>query len=252
MTYIFVKPFVYPILIAIGSSTDNLTVGFTLGLKNLNNNINDQKGSGFSWYQFNFVISICNSFGAWVAGKGGLLTINRLSKFLDENFYYYSPKRQPEDNNAKNIPSLLAAVVFSYLSIEELKASFSTQDEDDDVMEKQDESAKSNKCKSNDTFNFMNSIKLALPMTLNNLAGGTAGGALGISAEYSFIMAFICSYIMMDIGFRIASRIVKMNLGKEQKHIRQSRRQFDANILSAIIFAALASSQFWDYCNRSL
>ena len=92
MTYIFVKPFVYPILIAIGSSTDNLTVGFTLGLKNLNNNINDQQGSGFSWYQFNFVISICNSFGAWVAGKGGLLTINRLSKFWMKIFTIILPR----------------------------------------------------------------------------------------------------------------------------------------------------------------
>lgn len=251
MTSSFVKPFVYPVLIAIGSSTDNLTVGFTLGLKNINNNnMNDRKGSSVSWYQFNFVISICNSFGAWVAGKGGSLTINQLSKFFDGIIYYYSSESQSEDTKTKNIPSLLAALVFSYLAIEELKTSFSTKDEDDDVIKEQDKSQKSNRSK--DTFNFMNSIKLAIPMTLNNLAGGLAGGAVGVSAEYSFIMAFICSYLMMDIGFRIASRIVEMNSVREQKHHSQSRRQFDGSIVSAVIFAALASSQFWDYCNSNL
>lgn len=47
------------------------------------------------------------------------------------------------------------------------------------------------------------SYSLALPMTLNNLAGGVAGGMAGIEGNVAFLYAFLASSIAMTSGYWI-------------------------------------------------
>ncbi|KAJ1447970.1 hypothetical protein M885DRAFT_540787 [Pelagophyceae sp. CCMP2097] len=44
--------------------------------------------------------------------------------------------------------------------------------------------------------------RLAVPMTLNNLAGGVAGGLTGIGAASMGLGALVASYALMDLGHR--------------------------------------------------
>lgn len=236
----------YPLLIAIGSSTDNLTVGLTLGIKNNNsqNNICCKKKRNLSWIQFNLVISSCNAFGAWIAGKGGLYTINQMCIFFD---YFLNDNRNYNQDGdkvikQKNIPSLLAAIAFSYLAIEEMRSWLLSKHQSDD------DSKHTESNDFTDSLCLKNTIQLAIPMTLNNLAGGVAGGTVGVSPEYSFIMAFFCSFIMMDIGFKVASKTTESyKNGWITTHIPIGK--FDANIFSGVVFTLLASSQYLDYYN---
>ena len=43
-------------------------------------------------------------------------------------------------------------------------------------------------------------VRIAVPMTLNTLAGGAAGGASGIEARTAGIMVLVASFCMMKMG----------------------------------------------------
>lgn len=251
---------IYPILIALGSSTDNFTVGLTIGFK-CSNGENMGTKRAFSWNRFNIVISTFNALGAWAACKGGSYTINQLGVVVDYiyNDRFYDTREEPEwvelshtpgDISKRNIPSLLAGVAFSYLAFQELRSSsmlqLSIAEEQSNILSTCDAHVKRNSTMGQDHLNLNNSIQLAVPMTLNNLAGGVAGGAVGISAEFSFIMAFISSFMMMDIGFRIAIRVAQ-RYSCHDEISKKSGERIDGNMISGIIFTILASSQFWDY-----
>jgi putative Mn2+ efflux pump MntP len=47
------------------------------------------------------------------------------------------------------------------------------------------------------------SLQLAIPMTLNNVAGGVTGGALGISATINFGYSMGVSVVTMWVGYRL-------------------------------------------------
>lgn len=49
--------------------------------------------------------------------------------------------------------------------------------------------------------------KLAVPMTLNNLAGGVAGGAVGIGPLQAGFCALLASYLMCGLGHRLGKTI---------------------------------------------
>ena len=306
-----IKHHIYPILIAIGSSTDNLSVGFTLGLKkntisssNSDSNVMSQNTSNantktevgmihkkhcqidsflLTWNQFNLLISTCNALGAWVAGKGGLYAIDQLGIVIDYFFslnkddnILYSTDTTTNTSVKKNIPSLLAAIAFSYLAMEEFKCSFSSHlpkknqknNSDNDSRKEEDLNPKSSTSNDEDEFskndvtaanpfNFKSALKLAIPMTLNNLAGGVASGTVGVSAEYSCIMAFLCSFGMMEFGFRVASR-AKLNHAKSSNNYYYNTKeeknygiQLDGSMVSGIVFTVLASSQYWDFCSNN-
>ena len=242
---------IYPVLIAIGSSTDNFTVGVTIGLKMKNSAIttdenksknamkigvdsleDDQKT--MAWFQFNAIIAVYNAIGAWTAGKGGLYALNQLSHYFSNNSIgeesnYY--------NEESNIASLLAAVAFCLLAMEEFKSYYlsgSTMDGDMNVK------SPKKKHSSASILTMKHAIELAIPMSLNNLAGGVAGGSIGVSAEYSFIIAFVFSYLMMDAGYRLARNTT---IGQDMGILRG----VDCSLVSGLIFSILASSQVLDY-----
>jgi putative Mn2+ efflux pump MntP len=159
------------LLLSIASSTDNFTVGFSIS-------IGIQHFCSLP-FQVNAGISLANATGALLSSSfGGLLS--------------------------KRIPSLapiLAAIAFGYLAIQEILAF--RQSKAEGSREKKNDSTRIPPVK----WTLSKISKLALPMTLNNLAGGIAGGAAGLSPTLNFMYAFLSSYLMMDVGFRIGRKL---------------------------------------------
>lgn len=52
-------------------------------------------------------------------------------------------------------------------------------------------------------------LRIAVPMTLNNLAGGAAGGAVGIDALTAGVAALMSSFSMMKFGHVIGKHLMK-------------------------------------------
>lgn len=162
-----IAPIINALLLALGSSTDNFSVGFALGTK--------EKNSPHVSFQFNLIISLANAIGAYVAGIVGFYTIEILSTNVEIMRQY---------------AYLFAALAFYYLALCEILQN----DQSDHNSLLQGEKK------------LRQVIDIAIPMSLNNFASGIAGGTVGISPSSSFAMAFLCSFLMMDIGFRISKR----------------------------------------------
>ena len=86
------------------------------------------------------------------------------------------------------------------------------------------------------TIHYSDILRLAVPMTLNNLAGGVAGGAAGVEPVISGIMALIASFTMMDLGYKLGSRL-GTSIGDK----------IDTHIISSCIFVGLAFASFTEY-----
>ena len=75
-------------------------------------------------------------------------------------------------------------------------------------------------------------LRIAVPMTLNNLAGGVAGGAAGIDPRTAGTLALLASYCMMKLG-HVVGEFLMPSLG----------RHVDTRVVSGAIFGGLALSQ---------
>ena len=76
-------------------------------------------------------------------------------------------------------------------------------------------------------------LQLAVPMTLNNLAGGIAGGVVGIGPLLAGSSAFCASFAMMATGFFVGQRLHSVLHGS----------QLDVRLFSCSIFVTLAYGQ---------
>lgn len=197
-----IKNLLYPLLVGVGSSTDNFIVGLTVGLK---------KNGHKSFLKFNLVISLANAIGAYVASTIGL---NVLGISFAGN-----------EKVTREYSSLLAGIAFYYLAINEYLQSTQQQQEQHGEQE----------LSSKDQFSIQETLQLALPMTLNNLAGGIASGVSGISPWISFAMAFLCSFGLMQIGYILA---VRFHIQWVESH---------ANAFAMAAFGFLANLQIFDY-----
>jgi putative Mn2+ efflux pump MntP len=152
------------LLLALASSTDNFTVGLSVGICHKDLSV---------WE--NVVISVCNATGALIAGYGGVVLSQRMPPLL---------------------APLLAATAFCYLAVQEF-VSYYQQSYKKDA--KKDEAP-------------IHLVRLALPMTLNNLAGGVAGGAAGLSPLMSALYALLASFGTMAVGYAIGRRLGRTSL----------------------------------------
>jgi len=202
--YAFIE-YVYPLFLSIGSSTDNFTVGASLGLS--------AKPLSF---HVNLIISIANASGAYVSCVGG--------HFLERYLF-------------QGVAPILSGIAFLYLAYDEYKScsislldylrsgasTTSTLQQKKQIQEE----------KGNAVTGLSDILRLAVPMTLNNLAGGVAGGAAGVQPVISGAMALIASFTMMDLGHKLGSR-----LGTSIDE------RIDAHIISSCIFVGLALLSF--------
>ena len=76
----------------------------------------------------------------------------------------------------------IACVAFAYLAVKEYR------EVSDNAMSETPKSV---------------SMDLALPMTLNNLAGGVTAGVLGVAPWWNFVYAFVVSVVTMWLGRRL-------------------------------------------------
>ena len=119
---------------------------------------------------------------------------------------------------APTIAILFATIIFAYLAIDEL-LSWRNGKESTIIEQSGD---------------ILDAVRLGIPMTLNNLAGGVAGGAAGVDANTAFIMVLLASFCMMKIG-----NSVGLYLNTSVNGIKK----MDARIISGSIFACLAFIQ---------
>lgn len=144
----------------------------------------------------NAIISILNASGAYISAAGG--------HFLGEL--------------APTLAILFAGMVFTYLAADEF-ISWRRRNTESTLTMK--------------SSSISDAVRIAVPMTLNNLAGGAAGGASGIEARTAGIMALVASFCMMKMGHTVGVYLmtsIEMNI--------------DTRIISGSIFASLGIMQF--------
>jgi len=94
--------------------------------------------------------------------------------------------------------------------------------------------------------------QLALPMTLNNLAGGVASGVAGLSSLTATSYAFLISAIFMYAGLSLGARITRRQHHRKEKvdnedsaaHQHQHRRI--ATLVSVALYSVLALQSFYE------
>jgi putative Mn2+ efflux pump MntP len=191
-------------LLSLASSTDNFMVGLSVGIS--------QRDLGID---ANTLISVCNASGAGVAGYLGGSLQQRLPVFL---------------------APLLAGIAFGVLSGQEyvvfynglIKGAASTGTDNSDERH----------------LDFPRAMKLAVPMTLNNLAGGVAGGAVGVSPLQATCYGFLASFLTMTVGYLVGLHLAKKAVKKGKgagKKTEQSvlRYLLDPSFVSASLLGAL-------------
>jgi putative Mn2+ efflux pump MntP len=145
----------------------------------------------------NVVISLLNGAGAFIAGACGHL--------LGEI--------------APALAVLFAALIFGYLAADEL------------IAWKRGDGAESTLTMGR-SGGVKDAMRIAVPMTLNNLAGGVAGGAAGIDPRTAGTLAVLASYCMMKMG-HVVGEFLMPSLG----------RHVDTRVISGAIFCGLSLSQ---------
>ena len=218
------------LLLSIASSTDNFTVGVSTGVVvNRHRHDHQHRGSNITkddlpiWV--NASISVSNALGALAAGFVGASVRSSQQIILPSS----SASASASAAAATLAPPMLAAVAFGYLAIQELVSYLQAKRKDQEKSSsKKKETTPIIRPKLHylQQWTFADVAKLALPMTLNNLAGGVAGGAAGISPWINCIYAFLSSFLMMLVGFRIGKKL-------------GNSLPFDPSLLSAALLAAL-------------
>lgn len=150
----------HAILIAAASSTDNFLVGISVGLSAHRNN-GGRSIRGLIWG-----IAICNAITA-------LATV----RFGEQIGTVFSPALQ---NSA-------AGLVFLSLAWHEVRGGT-------------DRAEAKNKNASWQLSQWTLLVQLAIPMSLNNMAGGVASGVAGVSASLASFYALLASVLFMKSG----------------------------------------------------
>lgn len=143
-------------------------------------------------------IALCNAAGCLVATSGGSLGAQHFM------------------TNDPAVANGIACLAFLYLALKEYTEA------------KQDADSQQNKRR-------QVSLDLALPMTLNNLAGGVAAGVVGIAPMWNFIYALLMSVLTMWVGCRLG-------------RVFSGQRQTSSSLLYGplLIYLALAVQSFRD------
>jgi len=144
--------------------------------------------------RLNAIVAVANAAGALVATHGG----------------------QAIGSAVPTLAPALASLVFGYLAWDEL-GSWTRGESASPLAKLAAEGV---------------AVRLAVPMTLNNLAGGLAGGVAGVAPSIAFAMAFVASFVAM-LGGHVLGRMAG----------RQLAGWLDARLASGVILTTLALAQ---------
>lgn len=201
----------HPLLLGVGSSTDNFCVGVSHGIQSNTDQFWNQK-----FVYLNVIISCCNALGAAYAGYLSHIVLNLTNNQLNAS------------ESSKSSVFLFSGLAFYYLSYVELFAQSSYENNNDNIHI-------DTKRTRHDT---LEAIKLAIPMTLNNVAGGMIGGLSGIQWVHTMFFSFVCSFVLMSAGYGL-SRIRLL------RHIPGLIQH--SNVLSGVMFGLLGNDQVIKY-----
>mmetsp|Transcript_16982 Transcript_16982/g.47017 ORF Transcript_16982/g.47017 Transcript_16982/m.47017 type:complete len:200 (-) Transcript_16982:1431-2030(-) len=151
----------------------------------------------------NAFISICNACGAWIASFGGIVMASRFP----------------------NLAPMLAAMAFAYLAVQEFRDAVAEERKDRSNGNRRGTQPSSSTSSTSSSSaaavtatagsakselqqaRMEDVLKLALPMTLNNLAGGVAGGAAGFSPSVTAGYALLASFLTMLVGHAVGMKM---------------------------------------------
>ena len=157
-------------------------------------------------FHVNGFISACNAFGALVASVGG--------QWISSSFQLSS--------------ALLGSMAFLVLALQEVLS----EDEPGD--------SKLNDNNKNNSAMFW----LALPMTLNNVAGGIAGGSIGIPPIMAFLYAVAASFATMVMGHSLGRSIAQR--GRNNNSNNNKTKVASTKLVSAGIYSVLGLWGVWE------
>ncbi|KAL7558321.1 hypothetical protein ACA910_019351 [Epithemia clementina (nom. ined.)] len=172
-------------------------------------------------------ISLCNAAGCWIATLtgveggsyifgGGTTTTSSstgghsatpFTKDMDKN-------DSTTSHNNKSLQYLLSSIAFGYLAYQEYREQYQQQ-------QKQQQQAPNEPQKTKQPA----SLQLALPMTLNNLAGGVTGGVMGLSASLNALYALVVSVAFMSIGYGLGHTQSRRTRRRQQRQRQESEAQ---------------------------
>jgi putative Mn2+ efflux pump MntP len=192
------------LVLAFASSTDNFLVGLCTGL------VGKPLPAAVLWG-----IAVCNAAGSLVATAGGAFCANTLHATAQLQYG-------------------LAAAAFGYLAwieYRELPPSSTT-------------TMSSSNQQTGPSSRQQASLSLALPMTLNNLAGGVAGGVVGLSAVTASLYALFISVITMWVGYRIG--LLMYGRHTPQKGTTLSKSSHRSVYFSILLYSLLSLQSLWE------
>ena len=205
----------------------------------------------------NCIISTCNAMGAYVASCGGtMMWVARNSSAgngndNDDNGDNIEDTSSTFKVHQQNLAPLLASVAFGVLALQEIY-SFWKQNLSPESTAKDRHVAVGEETGS--FHNMTRAVQLAIPMTLNNLAGGVAGGAVGVTPIRAFVCGWTASFGAMMAGYWIGSRRWSSSLHRlnkqpaspttHNKSTSIAKRMWatimDPSLISAALFGALS------------
>jgi putative Mn2+ efflux pump MntP len=157
-------------------------------------------------------IALCNATGSLLATAGGAFCAQTLQ--ATAQFQY-----------------ILAAAAFGYLALNEYRELQWASTSQIGASTRQEAS-----------------LRLALPMTLNNLAGGVAGGVVGLSAVTASLYALFVSVVTMWLGYQLGL-LVSYRQSKQDASVLKTSNQcayFSILLYSLLslqsVFEAVAAS----------
>jgi len=188
----------------------------------------------------NCIISTSNAMGAYLATSGGSHMITSMMNLLLLLMSTSSRKDHDEDKDSdsdsngegydgddvnQQVASLLSSIAFGFLAFQEVNSVRDQQKQDKEEDQQQREERQG--IFGSRYHIVIRAFQLAVPMTLNNLAGGLAGGAVGITPSQSFVYGWIVSFVTMAVGYWIGSYY-------------QQQLAVDPSLISALLFGILS------------
>ena len=197
----------------------------------------------------NCIISTSNAFGAYLAALGGSHMITSMMNMRVQLLMPTSQKGDEDEGNdngqgydsnivEKQVASLLSSIAFGFLAFQEVNSARNKQKRDnveDDQQKQRHENKDKERNSSSRCHIVARAFQLAVPMTLNNFAGGVTGGAVGITPSQSFVYGWIVSFVTMAGGYWIGSR-----------YCQQQQLATDPSQISALLFGILSILSFVD------
>jgi putative Mn2+ efflux pump MntP len=220
-------------LLSLASSTDNFMVGLSVGLSSSSSSSSisqrTQQQQHHQNLRANLLISLCNATGAGVAAYfGGSVIPQYVPSYL--------------------VP-LLTSMSFGLLAVKEMttwchRTNKNNNNNKNHVKDSQKGQHHFHQ-QQHHQLEMSRAVQLAIPMTLNNLAGGVAGGAVGVTAWQAALFGLIASFVTMLIGYRIGRYAGKTALNFLPSNNQNSWRKscssvfVDPSFVSAILLGVL-------------